>query len=87
MQHRRRESQFYVGELVRPSFGNESVYLFPCDPTQTLAVGEIINKFGPPWPRNSTGIVLDFRDGGWVRLVVPGGGLGWIGDWNIVRVE
>lgn len=87
MLSRRREFNYKAGDLVRPTFDNESVYLFPRDPTQTVVVGEIIGEFGPPWPRNSTGIVLDRRDGGWIRLIVPGGGCGWIGDWNIVPVE
>ena len=84
---RRRESNFKIGELVRPSFDNESVYLFPRDPSRTVAVGEIISEFGPPWARESTGIVLETRDDGWLRLLVPTGNCGWIGDWNVRSVE
>lgn len=88
MEHRRkRTTRFSTGELVRPSFDNESVYLFPRDPSLTVAMGEIVGEFGPPWPRSSTGIVLETREEGWVRLLVPGGGSGWIGDWNLVLVE
>ena len=87
MQPRRRESIFYIGELVRPSFDNESVYLFPRDPALTLAVGDVIGQFGPPWPRESTGIILETRNDGWLRLLVPGGNWGWIGDWNVRRIE
>lgn len=87
MAPRREERFFAIGDFVRPTFDNESVYLFPRDPTQTVVVGEIIHEFGPPWPRNSTGIILETRLGGWVKLLVPSGGSGWIGDWNIVRVE
>lgn len=87
MAPRRNQKQFYVGELVRPSFDNESVYLFPRDPARTVAMGEIINEFKPPWPRSSTGIVLESREDGWLRLLVPGGSWGWIGDWNVDPVE
>jgi len=82
---KRSESNFRIGELVRPSFNVESVYLFPRDPTRTVEVGDVIGEVGPTWHRNSTGIVLDTREDGWVKLIVPGGACGWIGDWNLIR--
>ena len=87
MAPRRNQKRFYIGELVRPSFDNESVYLFPRDPARTVAVGEIVGEFGPPWPRSSTGIVLETREDGWLRLLVPTGNFGWIGEWNVDPVE
>jgi hypothetical protein len=52
-----------------------------------VVVGDIVKEFGPPWARGSTGIVLEARDDGWVKILVPGGGMGWIGSWNIALVE
>ena len=75
------------GSFIRTKFDNDSVYLFPRDPARTVAVGDIVKEFGPPWPRGSTGIVLEARDDGWVKILVPGGGMGWIGSWNIALVE
>ncbi len=87
MAPKRSESNFRIGELVRPSFNNESVYLFPRDPARTVAVGGIVGEFGPIWAREATGIVLETRgEGTWVRILVPSGCSGWIGEWNIDRV-
>jgi hypothetical protein len=84
---RRKNKRFYLGELVQPSFSNESVYLFPRDPTHTMGVEDVIGEFGPPWHRGSTGIVLETRENGWMRLLVSSGNWGWIGDWNVDPVE
>lgn len=87
MAPRRSNKKFYPGELVRPTFNNEHVLLFPRDPTVDVAVGGIVGEFGPTWAREATGIVLETRgEGTWVRLLVPGGSSGWIGEWNIERV-
>jgi hypothetical protein len=84
---RKRNREIQPGWLVRPTFNNEYVLLFPRDPTLDVAVGGIVGEFGPIWAREATGIVLETRgEGTWVRILVPSGCSGWIGEWNIDRV-
>jgi hypothetical protein len=79
-----------IGSLVRPTFSNEAVYLFPHNPVDNTRFGNTLDYQGSLWRRNSTGIVLEVLSGldgfGWVRIAVPCG-TGWIGEWNITLVD
>ena len=76
---------FSFGDLVRPVFDNETVYLFARDPEETIIIGDSISV-GPAWKKNCLGVIVNTR-GPWVQILIDGGKLGWIGDWNVEKVK
>ena len=88
-----------VGSLVVPKFDNDFVILMNNSPNlfrkenrfsesllETMARSTEDIKLNVMWKKKHTAVVIEIEFQ-WIRVLAPGGGLGWIGEWNIEAIE
>ena len=75
--------RFPLGALVVPLFDGDRVVLLP---TADGLVDDddfyISTNTSPAWSKEECAVVLA-RQGSWLKILVPGGGVGWISSWNV----
>lgn len=88
-----------VGGLVVPKFDNDSLILMNVSPNvfrkenrfsesllETMARSTEDINVNLIWKKNQTAIVVEIEFQ-WIKVLVPAGGMGWIGEWNIESIE
>ncbi len=88
-----------VGGLVVPKFHNDFVKLMNISPNvfrkenrfsehllETLARSTEDISVNLIWRKKETAIIVEIEFQ-WIRVLVPCGGLGWTGKWNIEAIE
>ena len=88
-----------IGSLVVPKFHNDFVKLMNVSPyilrkenrfseslLETMARSTEDAKLNAIWKKKQTAVVIEI-DFQWIKVLVPCGGLGWIGKWNIEAIE
>lgn len=88
-----------VGSLVVPKFDNDFVILMNISPNlfrkenrfsesllETMARSTEDIKLNVIWKKKHTAVVIEIEFQ-WMKVLVPDGNSGWIGEWNIEAIE